>query len=296
MNNYNCECCKFSTKSKYNFERHLKTNKHKNLAKSHHLVTQKSPFSHPKVTQKKSKKSNYICEHCGKIYKYKQGLYRHINNNCNKSKYEDMKKLVELLNEQNEEKDKENKEIKKQMEKMQKQINKLSTKLQIKNIKNITKQQNNTQNNYNINIQLLNYYKTYYSHLTEKDYIKCINDCNHCVKTLIEKVHFNESKPENNNIYISNIKNGYVMLYKDNKWQLVDRKEQINDLYDYNEIVLDTWFKTYKDKYPEMIKSFERYLKNIEEDNQIITKVKEQLLLMLYNNRLLVENEGNVTS
>ena len=207
-----------------------------------------------------------------------------------------MKKLVELLNEQNEEKDKENKEIIKQMEKMQKQINKLSTKLQIKNIKNITNQQNNNTQNNNINIQLLNYDKTDYSHLTEKDYIKCINDCNHCVKTLIEKVHFNESKPENNNIYISNIKNGYVMLYKDNKWQLVDRKEQINDLYDYNEIVLDTWFKTYKDKYPEMIKSFERYLKNIEEDNQIITKVKEQLLLMLYNNRLLVENEGNMTS
>ena len=46
------------------------------------------------------------------------------------------------------------------------------------------------------------------------------------------------------------------MVYKDNKWQLVKRKEQIDDLYEYNEVVLETWYKEKKEKMPEMVKSF----------------------------------------
>ena len=91
---------------------------------------------------------------------------------------------------------------------MQKQIEKLSNKLQIQNINN------GTINNNTFNIQLLNHTDTDYSHLTETDYIKCIKDCNQCVKTLIEKVHFNKDKPENMNIYLSNIKGNYLMVYK----------------------------------------------------------------------------------
>ena len=76
------------------------------------------------------------------------------------------------------------------------------------------------------------------------------------------------------------------MLYKNNKWQLVNRKEQIDDLYEYNEYVLETWYEEYKTIYPEMIKSFERYLQNKEED-ETLNNVKEEILLMLYNNRLV---------
>ena len=50
------------------------------------------------------------------------------------------------------------------------------------------------------------------------------------------------------NIYISNIKSNYVMLYKDNKWQIVNRKEQIDDLYEYNEIILEEWYEIIKIK------------------------------------------------
>ena len=144
-------------------------------------------------------------------------------------------------------------------------------------------------NNNTYHIQILNYDKTDYSHLTERDYVKCIRDCNHCVKTLIEKVHFNDKKPENKNIHISNIKNGYAMVYKDNKWQLVKRKEQIDDLYEYNEVVLETWYKENKEKMPEMVKSFELYLKNKDndEDDAMLNNIKEQILLMFYNNRLI---------
>ena len=76
------------------------------------------------------------------------------------------------------------------------------------------------------------------------------------------------------------------MLYKNNKWQIVNRKEQIDDLYEYNEILLEEWYENYKDKDNEMIKSFTRYLKS-KENNEIIDNIKQEILLLLYNNRLI---------
>jgi DNA repair exonuclease SbcCD ATPase subunit len=286
--NYYCECCNYSTKRNSSYEKHLETKKHKKLAE---------------VSPKLAQNDTFFCKYCNIEFKHKSSLSKHIKYSCKENNDEDLKELVRLLNEQNKEINNQNKEImndlkntneqnkeimnelkskNEQIKKLQKQIDKLSNKLKIKNI------HNNTQNNtINYNIQLLNYNDTDYSHLTTKDYIKCINDCNHSVKTLIEKVHFNDKKPENKNIYISNIKNGYVMLYKDNKWQLVDRKSQIDDLYDYNEVVLDTWYRANKETHPDIIASFTKYLKNIEEGNDLINNVKQQILLMLYNNRLL---------
>ena len=110
---------------------------------------------------------------------------------------------------------------------------------------------------------------------------------NFCVKKLIEKVHFNKNKPENMNIYISSIKGNYVMVYKNNAWQIQDKKEQVDDLYEYNEIMLTNWYQEYKEKYPQMIQSFKNYLRN-QEDNDVINEVKKEILLMLYNNRGLV--------
>ena len=142
-------------------------------------------------------------------------------------------------------------------------------------------------NNVN-NIKILNYNKTDYSHLTEQDYVKCIKDCNKCVKTMIEKVHFNKDKPENMNIYISSIKGNYVMMYKDNQWQIANRKETIDDIFDKNEFELESWYDEYKTKHPDMIKSFKRYLKN-KEESDIINDVKDEIIMMLYNKRKVVD-------
>ena len=76
------------------------------------------------------------------------------------------------------------------------------------------------------------------------------------------------------------------MLYKNNKWQLVNRKSQLDELYNYNEILLENWYDEYKDKYPDMIQSFERYLKNKDSDDELTNQIKDEILLMLYNNRL----------
>ena len=276
---YTCIQCHYSTKRKTEFQRHLKTMKHKNATESQHLVNKKSTFSQQKVNIfSETCTTPFQCHYCDKCFKFKQSMYRHIKYTCKKNKDEDFKELARLLNE----KDKQIHDNTKEMEKMQKQIDKLSNKLQLQTVSNV----NNGVIN-NINIQLLNHGETDYSHMTPHDYITCIENCNKCVKTLIEKVHFNIRKPENMNIYLSNIKGKYVMIYKDNTWQIQDKKKQVEDLYDYNEMVLENWYDEYKEKYPHIIESFQRYLKNRDGD-VLLNKLKDEILLMLYNNRKMI--------
>ena len=92
------------------------------------------------------------------------------------------------------------------------------------------------------------------------------------------------------NIYLSNIKGKYVMIYKDNIWQISDKKRQIDDLYDNNEMLLENWYDEYKEKYPDIILSFKRYLKNRDED-VVLNRIKEEILLMLYNKRKMIESD-----
>tara|TARA_A100001015_G_C14881099_1_gene668464 strand:+ start:744 stop:1055 length:312 start_codon:yes stop_codon:yes gene_type:complete len=92
-------------------------------------------------------------------------------------------------------------------------------------------------------------------------------------------------KPENMNIFISNIKGNYIMIYKEDTWQIEKRKERIDDLYDQNEMVLETWYDEYKEKYPHIINSFQRYLQNRDENDTVLNSVKDDILLLLYNKR-----------
>ena len=283
-----CNKCDYSCVKKTHWIQHINTIKHK----SNKMLTN--------ANQKKSQINK--CKYCDKVFKHQSSLCKHIKYTCKKNADEDFQELARLLNEKDKQltlkdeqmnnqlalKDKQmDKQLAlrdKKMEMMQKQIDKLTNKLQIQNIN-----QGNIQNTNNtINIQVLNHSDTDYSHLTPTDYISCIKDCNKCVKSLIEKVHFNANKPENMNIYLSNIKGKYLMVYKDNSWQIQDKKLQIDDLYDYNEFVLENWYDEYKEKYPSIIDSFQKYLQNRDGD-EVLNNIKEEILVMLYNKRKSIE-------
>ena len=92
-----------------------------------------------------------------------------------------------------------------QMKKKDEQITELIKKAGIQN-SNITQ-------NIQQNIKLVAYKETDMSHLTEQDYLYCLNRSNMCIPNLIKKIHFNPKKPENHNVFISNLKSGYIMLY-----------------------------------------------------------------------------------
>lgn len=268
MSKYYCKCCDYNAKVKGNYMKHLKTLKHQRIQQ---IQSQSETDNEKSLSSLVCSLNN--CKYCEKQFTTKQAMYRHIKYHCTQNSDESIIELCRLLNE----KERRLMEQGDQIKALYDKIERLSNKLQITNI-------NNGIINNNINIKLLNYEQTDYSHLTEKDYVNCIQDCNKCVKTLIEKVHFNENKPENMNIYISSIKGKYAMVYKNNKWQIIDRKTQIDDLYDTNEIILSTWYKEYKVKYPEIMQDMKRYLENTEE-NDTINEVKKEILLMLYNNR-----------
>ena len=283
---YTCEHCNFNTKKKYNYDKHLLSNKHK-LVESKSVVSQKLVEVSPKlveVSQKLAESSNEIsnlfkCKYCEQCYKHKSSLSKHIKYSCNKNKTEDLTELVRLLNLQLEHKDK-------QLETQSKQIEKLMEKLEINTY---TNSNNTIINNVTNNINLLNYKDTDTSHLTNNDYKKCIKEASRCVLKLIEKVHFNPDKPENMNIYISNMKNNYMMMYKENKWNLV-KKEEMDSVYNHKEDLIIEWFNLNKD--PELIKYFERFM-DLKEDKPTVDAIQEEYKLLLFNNRYVVNKIKN---
>ena len=141
---------------------------------------------------------------------------------------------------------------------------------------------------YNNNITLIAHNKQPdLSHLTNKDYVKIMNRGFNSVPKLIEAIHFNPKKPENHNVYIPNIKNKYAMVWNGNKWELNNQDDVIEDMYEENsDILIDKLDELCNN--PKIRKKFKRFIDKKEEDD-IRNKIKEDIKLLLYNNKNLVK-------
>ena len=235
------------------------------------------------------------CEYCDKILSSYKNLRRHLKT-CKEKKKDDtvkesMEELVKLLNDKEKQLEKKDTEYKKQLkeelDKRDKQIEELIKKAGLSTTNNNT---NNITNNIQNNIKLLNYKETDTSHLTENDYVKCLEHYNFCVPHLIRKIHFNPKKPENHNIYISNLKNSYVMIYMNNKWKVKNRDETISRMIDDKQIILEKKIQEWVEsgvQYPKVMAKFSRYIEKREE-NDVINAIKEDIKLILYNNRNMI--------
>jgi hypothetical protein len=283
---YTCECCEFTTIYKNDYARHLDTKKHKHLAEISFSLAEISPPEKP-----------YICEYCDKVFKHQSSLCKHIKYTCKKNKDEDLKEFVRLLNEkidkmqstvelQNnmiQERENEIKKRDKELDNLHKKINKLSSKLQIKNVNNNVNKGiiNNTK------IVLNNYRDTDMSHLTDKDFKFLIKQVNFCIPKMIEKIHFNPEKPENMNVYISNKKEKYIMIFNDFAWKLKDRDSELNKMLIRNFGAIEEWYKN-----SEQGSKFKWYFDKLEsnlDDKALEDEIKEHMKLVLYNNRHTLE-------
>ena len=297
---YNCPRCNYSTEHKTKYMNHLKkknicepilskTNLQKEYIK--YNIIDKIQMN-PKESTSESKngflnpnesKRIHFCKFCEKNYSTSSNLSKHLKKCKDKKKTDEanfhMQELVNVLNEQKERLNKYDLEL----EEKNKQINELIKKAGINN-STITQ---NIQNN----IKLLAYDKTDISDLTEKDFIRCFNHNNMCVPHLVKRIHFNPKKPENHNVFISNLKSGHIMLYDGKQWNTFNRDEIVDDIFDDKHDILEQkieeWVNIGKD-YPIIYHKFKRYLEKINND-VVLKKVKNEMKFVLYNNRNIVK-------
>ena len=307
---FTCECCRYSTTVKCNYTKHLESNRHiiqkyKQTTSFKCEVLKASPEL-AEVSQKLAKVSpelaevipkGIFCKYCEKEYKHKSSLSKHIKYSCTKNKDEDLKELVRLMNlkmeaerkelqsekkelqSEKKELQSEKRELQKQLDQKSKQIEKLMGKLEIHGSFN-----NNTINN----ITLLAYRNTDVSHLTTEDYMGFYKRVNHCVKQMIEKIHFNPDKPENMNIYISNMKDKYMTIYDGQNWNLANKNIEMTRLYEEKEQMLEEWLESNPN--PLLKEKFARYLSNKESD-ECFQHIMEEIKLMMYNKAGLVRQD-----
>ena len=238
---YNCILCNYKSNRKGDFNRHIKTKKHLNnqakgdlcsieneveKARKGDKKTQKDPKKtqkDPKKTQKDPKKTQLDstemnnCIYCDKSFSSIAHKRRHELHRC--------KKRINLESIYK----KEMKEFKKEKEQLYKQIDAL-----------IKKAGNTTITN---NLNLNSYGKEDLSHITDSFKTNLIKGPFRMIPKMIEAVHFNDKKPENKNISLTNKKDNVVKVFKGGKWKYYNKNDIMEELMETNYYLLDSHYE-----------------------------------------------------
>ena len=227
---FTCKYCNYDTTIKSNYNKHLKTKKHHLNYKTHADNLEEFPplsENEPKRAKNEPKrakmsqnepKKKHQCEFCYKTFATIANKRRHELHRC-KAKMTDTLSVI--------------KKQETQIKKLEKQIELLLTKVG----HNFTTITNNT--NTNNNIQLNNYGNEDLSHITDTLKTHLLKQPYGAIQHLIEKIHFNEDKPENTNIMITNKRDNKISVFENGKWVYRNKKKTILGLIDNKYYLLD---------------------------------------------------------
>jgi len=175
------------------------------------------------------KNSTIFCDFCGKNFTRAYGLTCHLKT-CK------IKKHVENEND----KDKKIEELIKNQEQMKEQMKEMVEKLLINNSGNITNNNHNNSHNIIHNTININNFGNENIKYLRKDYLNTLlQGAFTAIPKLIEKIHFNPKHPENHNIKITNKKEPYIKVRKNDKWEIQDKKETLENLVDEKYYILE---------------------------------------------------------
>jgi hypothetical protein len=142
-----------------------------------------------------------------------------------------------------------------------------------------------------MNVVILPFNETDVTHLRGRDYMISLDRCVLSVKHLIGNVHFNPDKPENHNVYISNISKNLALVYDGKDWVTKDQNEVIDDIIRENDYRLEDWVDNGGQKYPKAMKKFKLYVSKRDEKGVPEMVRKEVKMKMMYNNRNMIKKE-----
>ena len=265
----------------------------------------------PKVNPKNTKKDNtnvnkYTCDQCGKVWIHKNDYRRHVNKKlpCGFTKNEISEKIKEFMKKID---DLEKKNI--NLEKTNIELEKNNIKLEKKNIElmsNILNKSNvinnminNNQQTVDIIVPPIEFGKEDLSFINNDVVKNILNKGCKAIHELIQIVHFNPDKSEYHNIYLPNWRDkSNILVFDGFKWNLKNKDEILNNLknkgIEYIKKKYDE-FDINNNKDAKIIKKIKRFLDSYDDDkkNNIL---KNDLLLILYNNRDLIEKTRKISN
>ena len=223
------------------------------------------------------------CSYCGKEFSRRDSLTRHLNRCKIKKENEIETNKIEIL-------EKHNTELLKAVEKLLIECSNNNNKTSNKTLNNNNHNTNslNTTNNNNT-IIINNYGEEDTKYITSDFILKLLkNKPFKAIPEMIKHTHFNKEHPENQNIRITNKKEPYVKIRKDNKWELQDRKNTITDLIDKQHIkISDEKVEEQIEKHctsQEKINIIRCNEKYEEEEDDYIKRLYNESELVMFNN------------
>ena len=296
---YSCQFCNYSTNYKSNLKKHL--NK-KNPCNKKTIDTNISEANNFIKNEKKSikidaeyaeidagtdaeyavadaeyagifgTKKYQFCEFCGKKFSSVSTLNRHKNKNCkynpdssSESNRLWMKKLAK--------KDEIIKELKREKKELYKVIGEVASKPSTIN------------NNVTQNIIINSYGKEDISYIKDKYFTELLKIPFVSIPKMVKDIHFDPEHPENHNILITNRKEPYIKVFKDNKWLLEDQREVLDELVDKSYDILGEHYEVVeKDLKDYEQKRFINFSNKFDDDNgELKKKCSKDVELLLIN-------------
>ena len=231
-----------------------------------------NPFeSKMNPNESKNKLTKFECIYCNKFYSTNSNLHKHLKI-CKEKKKSNEQNKITLL-------EKEKEELLKTVEKLLIECSNKSNNSTIN-----SNNSNNTNSNNTNNTIIINNYGDENTKYITKEYIVNLlaNKPFKAIPEMIKHTHFNKEHPENQNIKITNKKEPYVKIMKDNKWLYQDRKNTITDLIDKQHIKISD--ESVEKKIEKNCSITQK--NNIERCNDLY--VNEDYLKRLYNESELV--------
>lgn len=284
---YKCDICNRKYSCRQNLHRHNKRYHPKNAPNSQFSGAKCSKLDVLAPENCKiivDGKEQFKCKYCEKLFSKKYNLNRHLN----------LKRCLKNIENENLILKIENEEFKKELTYIKSQLldvmNK-QCKIHYKTLQKINNQLINNNyshfNNCTFNIvQLGN--ENLVEALSKKEQIKILKKKYQSLNYLVDYIHCNNKFPEFNNVIITNLQNNIAYMYDKDKNHFIAKKKDdlIDDIIYYRMSDLEEFYDIHLENLDNKTKEIIcDVINKMDGDNKFINKKKDEIKLVLYNNK-----------
>ena len=285
---YYCKLCNKYYKSINSLCNHNKKYHPKDTPKDSELLHNCSEKLQKAPDNNENNEQEYECFFCEKTFSRNSNLQRHLKlNRC---------KMKDNIKNENQKLKKENAELKemftKQIDELKEQLTLLmnkTCKMHPKTFQKINNQlTNNTEyNNCTFNIVQLGQ-ENLQEVLSKKEQLTILRKRHNSLNYLIDYIHFNQKFPEFSNVIVTNLQNNVAYKYDEikNNFVAINKDELIDDIIYYRINDLEEFYDINLNSLDEKTRNIiTNIINKMEKDDKFISKKKDQIKLILYNNK-----------